>query len=153
LVECSTNVNYLCVMKNTFILRQITQASRLFRSQINAALLKNGVDLTSEMYMVMNELWRNGDRRQWELAEILFKDKGGITKIVDNLVKRDLVHRVTVPEDKRNNNIVLTKKGIMLESKIMPAMNELYEKTVNELDDVKLKAANDTLELIIKRLG
>ena len=140
-------------MKDTAILRQITQAARLFRSQISAVLLKNGVDLTSEMYMVMNELWRNGDRRQWELAEILFKDKGGITKIVDNLVKRDLVHRVTVPEDKRNNNIILTKKGIMLESKIMPAMNELYEKTVNELDDVKLKAANDTLELIIKKLG
>ena len=75
---------------------------------------KNGVNLTAEQYLVMDTLWNEGTLTQQAIAFIIQKDKNSVTQFIDNLEKKGLVTRSVAKEDRRVNNIVVTKEGMAL---------------------------------------
>ena len=75
------------------------------------AFRKNGIDLTGEQYLVMDTLWDDGILSQQAIADIIQKDKNSVTKFIDSLEKKGLVIRSVDQNDRRVNNIILTKKG------------------------------------------
>lgn len=75
---------------------------------------KNGVNLTAEQYLVMDTLWNEGTLTQQAIAFIIQKDKNSVTQFIDNLEKKGLVTRSVAKEDRRVNNIVVTKEGMGL---------------------------------------
>ena len=75
---------------------------------------KNGVNLTAEQYLVMDTLWNEGTLNQQAIAFIIQKDKNSVTQFIDNLEKKGLVTRSVAKEDRRVNNIVVTKEGMAL---------------------------------------
>ena len=75
---------------------------------------KNGVNLTAEQYLVMDTLWNEGTLTQQAIAFIIQKDKNSVTQFIDNLEKKGLVTRSVSKDDRRVNNIVVTKEGMAL---------------------------------------
>ena len=75
---------------------------------------KNGVKLTAEQYLVMDTLWNEGTLTQQEIAFIIQKDKNSVTQFIDNLEKKGLVTRSVSRDDRRVNNIIVTKEGMAL---------------------------------------
>ena len=75
---------------------------------------KNNVNLTAEQYLVMDTLWNEGTLTQQSIAYIIQKDKNSVTQFIDNLEKKGLVRRATDKNDRRVNNIVVTKAGLQL---------------------------------------
>ena len=75
---------------------------------------KNGVNLTAEQYLVMDTLWNEGTLTQQEIAFIIQKDKNSVTQFIDNLEKKGLVTRSVSRDDRRVNNIIVTKEGMAL---------------------------------------
>lgn len=75
---------------------------------------KNGVNLTAEQYLVMDTLWNEGTLTQQAIAFIIQKDKNSVTQFIDSLEKKGLVTRSVAKEDRRVNNIVVTKEGMAL---------------------------------------
>ena len=75
---------------------------------------KNGVNLTAEQYLVMDTLWNEGTLTQQAIAFIIQKDKNSVTQFIDNLEKKGLVTRSVSKDDRRVNNIVVTKQGMAL---------------------------------------
>ena len=130
----------------------ISQAMTLYRIHLNALLAQNGIDLTSEMCAVLGVLWKSDGRKQQELADILCKDKGGITKIIDNLEKRKLVIRHPDNIDGRNKIVTLTKDGLALKKTVVPLANGLLNKVTSSIDKQKLQIASQVLTDIIKEL-
>ena len=74
---------------------------------------KNNVNLTGEQYLVMDALWNEGTLTQQAIAFIIQKDKNSVTQFIDNLEKKGLVARSVSKDDRRVNNIVVTKEGTM----------------------------------------
>ncbi len=94
-------------------------AEQMIKRDWLAEMRKNEIDVTSNQWVVLNRLKEEEGLTQSELARRTFKDTANITHIIDLMVKRDLVKRVTVESDRRAFNIFLTEKGkSMLE--IMP---------------------------------
>ena len=75
---------------------------------------KNNVNLTAEQYLVMDTLWNEGTLTQQAIAFIIQKDKNSVTQFIDNLEKKGLVTRSVAKEDRRVNNIVVTREGMAL---------------------------------------
>lgn len=48
---------------------------------------------------------------QKDMAEIMFKDKSSILRMVDTLENKELVRRVVDINDRRKNRLMVTKKG------------------------------------------
>lgn len=74
----------------------------------------NGINLTAEQFLVMDTLWNEGALTQQKIAYIIQKDKNSVTQFVDNLEKKGLVMRSVDKEDRRVNNIVVTKEGLAM---------------------------------------
>jgi DNA-binding MarR family transcriptional regulator len=81
------------------------------RQFIQVKIKEHGINITFEMLEVMSCLWRQDGINQQEIAGITLRDKSSMTYLLDNLVKRKLVHRVEDENDRRNKLIYLQRKG------------------------------------------
>jgi DNA-binding MarR family transcriptional regulator len=106
---------------------------------------ENNIDLTYEMHQVMACLWKKDGINQQEIADRTLRDKAGITFLIDNLSKRDLVKRQEHPGDRRSKLIYLTAKGKRLGQKVEPWVNELMAIAGNGVEATAIKDCIETI--------
>lgn len=106
---------------------------------------ENNIDLTYEMHQVMACLWKKDGINQQEIADRTLRDKAGITFLIDNLSKRDLVTRQEHPGDRRSKLIYLTAKGKRLGQKVEPWVNELMAIAGNGVEATAIKDCIETI--------
>jgi DNA-binding MarR family transcriptional regulator len=146
--------HYLLAMDiDTRISLLISQALGLYRLRINALLIQNKIDLTSEMCAVLRLIWKKEGQKQKDLAEQLFKDKGSITKIIDNLEKRKLVERISDTIDARNKKIMLTDSGRELEKIVLPLLDTFLDSITVAIETEELEITRRVLGQLIKKLS
>lgn len=84
------------------------------RNFMQKSLSDGGVDLTVDQWVVLDHIMPNPNISQSELGSITFKDAPTITRILDILVKKNLIDRTMSTKDRRQFAINLTKDGIRL---------------------------------------
>jgi DNA-binding MarR family transcriptional regulator len=109
---------------------------------------KNGVNLTAEQYLVMDTLWNEGTLTQQAIAFIIQKDKNSVTQFIDNLEKKGLVNRSVAKEDRRVNNIVVTKEGMALKD----STKQLAIDTMNKILDGIPESDLQTFVAVLKQV-
>ena len=97
----------------------IRRTARAFRRRLNHSFAKAGCDVTSEQWRILKCLWHQNGQRQQDLADVVHKDKTGITRIIDAMERRNLVVRVPDKLDRRQKLIYLTNKGKQLQEELM----------------------------------
>lgn len=90
----------------------LSKAERGYTKILNRAFLKAGYDLSREQYELLQVLWNEDNVNQQTISKRLQKDKYNVTKLLNTLTKRGFVQRKMCQEDKRNNFVVLTEKGL-----------------------------------------
>ena len=90
----------------------LSKAERGYTKTLNREFLKAGFDLSREQYELLQVLWAEDHVNQQTISKRLQKDKYNVTKLLNTLTKRGFVQRKMCQEDKRNNIVVLTEKGI-----------------------------------------
>ena len=100
------------------------------KKHLSEVFKKNGVNLTAEQYLVMDTLWNEGTLTQQAIAFIIQKDKNSVTQFIDNLEKKGLVARSVSKDDRRVNNIVVTKEGMALKDSTKKLAIETMEKAL-----------------------
>jgi len=93
------------------------------------------VDITVDQWVVLLELHQHGTQNQVELCERCCKDAPTITRIIELLVKKDLVLRESCKDDRRKFNISLSKKGKALVQKLLPTVIEFRKQGWNNLTE------------------
>ena len=101
-------------------------------------LNKNTINMTPEQYLVMDILWDEGTLSQQAIADIIQKDKNSVTKFIDSLERKGFVFRAVDKEDRRINNIVLSKDGIMLKDTTTEVAINMMNQVVKNIDDNEL---------------
>lgn len=93
----------------TKVQRQIYQLVRLYQSCDRICLVERGVS-ASQGYTLLS-LPQEGSLNMNELSEVMGLANSTTTRIVDQLVKKDLVHRGEDIEDRRVVRVQLTARG------------------------------------------
>jgi DNA-binding MarR family transcriptional regulator len=93
-------------------------ALKVIKQDLTRRFRSNGIDLTPEQWTLLDELSNRGELTQKELAASTFKDAPTVSRIIDLLVKRDLIDRRQDEFDRRKFIVRLTQAG-----------NELYQKS------------------------
>ena len=109
-----------------FLLNKGTQA---LHRRLNRDFMSGGFDITHDQWSVLVYLFHCDGNSQHEIAEQTFRDKVSITKIIDNLEKRELVYRTVDEKDRRVKRIFLTKKGKVL----VPSLRKVAVGTLKEV--------------------
>ena len=75
-------------------------------------LKKEGLDITTGQFAIMMVLEQTGQTTMGDLSRILDIDNSAITRLVDNLEKKQLVERRINPEDRRQMLVTATDFGL-----------------------------------------
>ena len=123
---------------------------------INRTVLKafaqTGIDITTEQWTVLSCLWDKDKIIQQEICDLTQKDKPSVTRLIDNLEKKDLVKRVSDPADRRNNLIHLTPNGIALKQNTTEVVHNIVNYALEGISDDELIRAKDVLLRIMHNL-
>lgn len=107
-----------------------------------------GIDLTPEQWVILSKLNSSRNLYQTDLANLSFRDKPTVSRIVDLLAKKGLVERKKDRADGRKYSVILTVKGTEMVEKAYPAVaasrdlgwtnlsEEEYESLISLLDKV-----------------
>lgn len=85
--------------------------------------LKSGLDVTPEQWVVLFRLHEREGLTQSELGDRTVKDKTTVTRILDRLEKKGLVHRRRDSRDRRSQRIFLTETGADALGVLMPLVH------------------------------
>lgn len=118
------------------------------KKHLSEVFKKNGVNLTAEQYLVMDTLWNEGTLTQQAIAFIIQKDKNSVTQFIDNLEKKGLVTRSVSKDDRRVNNIVVTKEGMALKDSTKKLAIETMEKALEGIPEQDVLTFVDVLKKV-----
>lgn len=81
---------------------------------------------------ILNTLIAHGDSLTLtEISKRVFRSKYSTTRVIDKLIKEDMVKKGTVDGDHRARNIVITEKGIEFIEKTLPRRREMSDKATS----------------------
>lgn len=119
---------------------------------INRMLFRNfrreKLDITPEQWTVLAFLWKEDGVTQQKLCDVTYKDKPSMTRLIDNLVKQNLVERKASTNDRRSNQIYLTPDGARIEERVNKAVNDTVEAALMGIDDEGRERIRTVLKLI-----
>lgn len=137
------------ILENTDILHLLTGRTPLNMNRLLSHYLKDaGIPLTKEQWSVMAILWKTDGCTQQDLADATYRDRPGITRLLDNLQKEGLVERKPHKTDRRTNLIYLTKKGQGLEKPVVTALNQAVEIATQSISSEQLENLRITFNQI-----
>ncbi|MFC0561724.1 MarR family winged helix-turn-helix transcriptional regulator [Halalkalibacter alkalisediminis] len=108
---------------------KITNTAKLVTSRLNQNFKNHDLPVTHEQWSIMIRLWEEDGLTQNKLAAMTNRDSPSISRLINNMIKRDLVTRIVHPVDKRTNLIFLTATG----KKLQEAMIEQAQLTVDQI--------------------
>jgi MarR family transcriptional regulator, transcriptional regulator for hemolysin len=124
---------------------QIKITANIMSSEHNKYL--NEYDISSEQGMLLKFVYDFPGSTQTQLAELLYKDKTTITRMIDVLEKKGRVYREVSQKDRRVYNIYLTETTKQEVEAIAP----VFEKIDRELREmVSEKEYENTIEVLKK---
>src|SRR5258708_5818441 len=121
------------------------KASTAIARRLQKNFKQSGIEITIEQWSVLYHLWKEEGQSQQQLCDATFRDKPGITRLVDNLEKQKLVKRVPSKEDRRINLIYLTKEAVSLQEKTMALANKTLNEALEAVTNGQIKIANEVL--------
>ena len=126
---------------------QFMWASEVLRGRATAVLAEKG--LTMSQFGILDALYHLGPSSQKKLGQGIFKSRGNITKVVDNLERGGLVKRERDNEDRRYYRVTLTAKGRKTFEKVLPLHVSHIEKEMARLT----KSEKEVLSELCVKLG
>lgn len=113
----------------------LDRTSRSVRQAYLKVFQQLGVDITTEQWVLLMNLYEKDGQSQTELANDSFKNAPTVSRIIDLLVKKKLVERSVAPEDRRRFHIFLTDEGRATVEKVFPSVIDLRKKGWEGLSD------------------
>ena len=102
---------------------------------------------------MLYHLWKEEGQSQQQLCDATFRDKPGITRLVDNLERLKLVKRVPSKSDRRINLIYLTKEAKNLQEKTMELANQTLNEALNGVTSGQIEIAKEVLQMVYDNLS
>ncbi len=135
-----------------FIGFRLQQTAWNARSQFQKIISHMGIDITLEQAQVLLSLYKSEGISQKQLASQVFKGRTNITRIINGLVKNELIMRQKDPLDKRYFRIYLTDGGKEIVNRLIPILvsynKELIKRVGEEKHKELMKVLDDVNEMI-----
>lgn len=124
----------------------LSRAFRAINEYSNQFIQKCGLHPTE--FAVLELLYHKGEQPLRQIGGKILLASGSITYVVDKLEKRELLIRVTCPEDRRVTYAHITEKGKELIASIFPEHRSRIQKSMSVLNSDEKEMAIELLKKI-----
>lgn len=128
------------------------RASTAINRRLYRDFRTNGLPITPEQWIILMFLSLGDGISQQELANITFKDRPSITRLLDNMEKRSLIARLADKTDKRSNLVYITKIGTSVNQKAKEIALSTMKIALNGITEEELRFGEQILKKIFKNL-
>ena len=125
---------------------------RRYKKFIQGEFSKRGIELSSEQWAVIQQVYEKPGISQTEIAESIYKDPASITRMIDLLEKKELLVRGSIKDDRRAFSISLTNEGLKYVEEILPLTFEMRKFGMRSLSATELAAFLKVLNRIYDNL-
>jgi len=132
---------------------KIDTTIKKIRSVLQKRFNDAGFDLTVDQWVLIDHVARNQGISQNNLAELTTKDAPTVTRILDLLVKKELVERRMSSEDRRKFNVFLLAEGMKTFEKVLPIVKEIRRQGWGELSEADYEHFIHIMDSIYKNFS
>jgi DNA-binding MarR family transcriptional regulator len=90
--------------------------------------------VSADQWAVISNVVRDAGLTQKQLSQMINKDQGNLTRMIDKLVNRGYILRDIDENDRRSVKLLPTHSSKQLVEKISPIEQEHYEKLLNSFN-------------------
>ena len=109
-------------------------------------------ELTLEQFHLLKHMQQDAGMSQRELGELVNKTPANITRILDRLEAKNLVHRRPSKTDRRATHVFLTQDGDMLKRKVFATFEPLSAQLTEGISDKRQDETRKILATITKNI-
>ena len=118
----------------------LSKAERGYTKTLNRAFQQAGYDLSREQFELLQVLCEGDHINQQAISRKLQKDKYNVTKLLNTLTKRGFVQRTMSQEDRRNNFVILTEKGMQVQKALLQIEEQVHTDLTFTLTPSEIKS-------------
>jgi len=130
----------------------VNRLSFLLRSEAQARLKQAGHDLSAEEWALLMILWRDGPTKMTRLADLTLRDRTTVTRLVDRLIKKQLVLRKGGKNDRRQVFVEVSERARDVEPAVLGTMLPLIQKSHQGISEAEINQARDVLIRMARNL-
>lgn len=123
----------------------VNRLSFLIRAEVVKLFRQHGYRLTAEEWAMLMLLWGRPPRAMTELAEHSLRDRTTLTRLIDQMVKKDLLTRQHDPKDRRRMLIGLSDKGQTLEAPLTQLVGQFLGEATKGIAEKDVATTNAVL--------
>ena len=123
----------------------------LVRSTMRALQVRFNQNLSDAGFVTNADEW--AIQSQQFLGYITHRDKASVTRLVDHLEKRQLVHRVLDPLDRRQKLVHLTADGQQHYREVVPVVEKTLREAQKGIDPMYIKICKNVLGDVLKNVS
>lgn len=127
----------------------IERAIKTYRQLAQRRLVAAGSSITVDQWLVLNVIEADPGIQQGLIADLVFKDKASIARMVDLLVQAGLVQRTTPEDDRRTVRLKLTGKGGAQLAALAPIVKSYRAQALKGVTKGELEMLMATLDKIM----
>jgi len=128
----------------------MSTASQQLKQGLDKKFSDAGLDVTSEQWRLLVPLWNEDGLSQQALANIYRRSKVAVFKLIGGLEKKGFVTRSPDPDDRRSNQIFLTRKGKEIQDTMIRLAKENLSEAAQGISDNDLQTFKKVLRQLIK---
>ncbi len=130
----------------------IETVAKRMKHAFSVYLKDKNAGITVDQWIILDTLLRGGEMPQVKLCNITHKDAPTITRILDLLGSKGLIHRKINTIDRRSFTIGLTDQGTKHTSSLLPVVKSFRNQCYNSLSTSELKSLKKILDKISTNL-
>ena len=132
---------------------QIETVLRTLKNTTKAVFREKKFGITLDQWAVLKSISEAEFANQSYLATSTHKDPAAITRMIELLIKRELVHRKEQKADRRAYHVKLTRKGAGMVKRVAPIIEQIRTEVLKEISERDLSTIKRISGKILEGLG
>lgn len=129
------------------VIIELEKTIRNVRESFNNVFQKKHFGVSYDQWLIIDEVRKKQGISQIEIANNTGKDRASISRIIKNLLQKNLLSKIHNEENKRANKVYLTPEGLELSDQVVSVYNDvyksqfagIYEREMNFLKDILVR--------------
>ena len=122
------------------------------RAELAARFKEAGFSVTPKEWAILLLLWRDEELSVGAIADVTFRDKTTVSRMVERMVTKGLVERKTDPADRRKTILLPTAKALELQDELVPIARELVSEAQRGISAKEVQRVAQTLRTMTENL-
>lgn len=124
----------------------------LVRKELTSAFRAAEYAISAEEWAILLVLWRKGPQSHSALADVTIKDRTTVTRLIDGMVRKEMVNRAEDSTDRRRSVVALTEYGHSLQGALVPIAQGLITRASAGISPEDLAVTQHTLQKMTENI-